>query len=129
MYIINEYCSGGDFADLMDKYGIFPEFFVKYIMFQVFLAISFLHSNKVLNGDIKRENIGYMYIDNKKDKNEIDNFFKNFFNDKELQYELEEASGIENLTNKALSLVEELSSINIKFRFWKCKNEKKRKTK
>ena len=46
MYLINEYCDGVDIAGLMDKFGLFPEFLLKYVMFQVFLAISFLHSNK-----------------------------------------------------------------------------------
>ena len=128
MYLINEFCSGGDIAVLMDDYGLFPEFLVKYVMFQVFLAISFLHSNKVVHGDIKRENIGYVCTDNKKDKNDIDNFFKNFFNDKELQYELAEASGIENLSDKALSLVKELSNYNIKILdFGSAKMKKKDK--
>ena len=128
MYIINEYCSGGDIADLMDKFGIFPEFLVKYLMFQIFLAISFLHSNKVLHGDIKRENIGYVCIDNKKNKNDNDIFFNKFFNDKEIQYELIEASGVENLSEKALSLVKELSSFNIKILdFGSAKMKKKGK--
>ena len=48
IYLINEFCGGGDVANINDKYGLFPEFFLKYIMFQVFLAITFLHSNKVV---------------------------------------------------------------------------------
>ena len=82
LYIINEFCGGGDVAGLNDKFGDFPEFLLKYIMYQVFYAISFLHSNKVVHGDIKRENIAYIYADENKDKEELDIFFKSFFSDK-----------------------------------------------
>ena len=40
MYLITEFC-GGDTASIQDKYGVFPEFLVKYIMYQVFMAVSF----------------------------------------------------------------------------------------
>jgi len=66
--LVNEFCGGGDVAGMNDKYGLFPEFFLKYVMFQVFLAISFLHSNKVVHGDIKRENIAFVYQGKKKRK-------------------------------------------------------------
>ncbi len=79
IYIIFEFCGGGDIAEMNNKYGIFPEFLLKYVMFQVFLAISFLHSKKVVHGDLKRENIAFVYTDEKKDKKEIDNFLKYFF--------------------------------------------------
>ena len=78
MYLINEFCGGGDVAGLMDKLGTFPEFLLKYVMFQVFFAISFLHSNKVVHGDIKRENIAFVYTDKDKEKKDIDEFFANF---------------------------------------------------
>ena len=114
IYLINEFCGGGDIAGLMDKYGVFPEFLLKYVMFQVFLAISFLHSNKVVHGDIKRENIAYVYNNKDKDKKEIDEFFEKFFKDKEIQYELAEASGLENLSDKALLLAREISNFDMK---------------
>ena len=114
MYLINEFCGGGDIAGLMDKYGVFPEFLLKYVMFQVFLAISFLHSNKVVHGDIKRENIAFVSTDKDKEKKDIDEFFKNFFQDKEIQFELAEASGLENLSDKALSFARELANYDMK---------------
>ena len=114
IYLITEFCGGGDIAGLNDKFGIFPEFLLKYVMFQVFLAISFLHSNKVVHADIKRENIAYVFADGNKDKKEIEKFFKNFFNDKEMQYELAEASGIENLSDKACDFAKELSNYQMK---------------
>ena len=99
---------------IVQKYGDFPEFLLKYIMYQVFYAISFLHSNKVVHGDIKRENIAYIYADENKDKEELDIFFKSFFSDKEIQYELAEASGLENLSDKALEIAKELTNFTIK---------------
>ena len=114
IYLINEFCGGGDIAGLNDKYGNFPEILVKYVMFQVFLAISFLHSNKVVHADIKRENIAFVHIDENKDKKDIDKFFKEFFKDKDIQYELAEASGLENISDKALDIVKELSNYQMK---------------
>ena len=128
MYLINEFCGGDDVAGLMDKYGLFPEFLLKYVMFQVFLSLSFLHSNKVVHGDIKRENIAFVCINKDKGKSEIDKFFKNFFQDKEIQYELAEASGLENLSDKALSLARKFSNFDIKILdFGSAKMKKKGK--
>jgi calcium-dependent protein kinase len=127
MYLISEFCGGGDVAGLNDKYGNFPEILVKYIMFQVFLAISFLHSNKVVHGDIKRENIAFVHT-KEKGKNEIDEYFQKLFNNKEIQYELAEASGLENLSDKALSFIRELSNFDMKILdFGSAKMKKKGK--
>ena len=128
MYLINEFCGGGDIAGLMDKFGVFPEFLLKYVMFQVFLAISFLHSNKVVHGDIKRENIAYVCANKEKEKKEIDEFFEKFYKDKELQYELAEVSGLENLSDKALSFARELANFDMKILdFGSAKMKKKGK--
>ena len=128
IYIINEFCGGGDIAGMHDKYGNFPEFLVKYIMFQVFLAISFLHSNKVVHADIKRENIAYVYTNGNKDKKEIEEFFNDFFNDKELLDELNEASGLENLSQKGLHFVRELSNYEMKILDFGSARKKKKNT-
>jgi calcium-dependent protein kinase len=130
MYLINEFCGGGDVAGLMDKLGTFPEFLLKYVMFQVFFAISFLHSNKVVHGDIKRENIAFVYTDKDKEKKDIDEFFANFFKDKDIQFELAEASGLENLSDKALKIARELSNFDMKILdFGSAKMKKKGKEK
>ena len=78
-YLINEFCGGGDVAGINDKYGIFPEFFLKYTMYQVFLAINCLHMKKVVHGDIKRENIAFVYEGKIKEKEEYDELFNKIF--------------------------------------------------
>ena len=114
IYLINEFCGGGDVAKLHDEYGVLPEFLLKFIMSQVFLAISFLHSNKVLHGDIKRENIAFVYDSNYKTKEEFDKFWNKIFKDKDIQNELNEASGMVNLSEEAQSIVKKLCNYEIK---------------
>ena len=114
IYLINEYCGGGDVAKLNDIYGEFPEFLLKYIMSQVFLAISFLHSNKVVHGDIKRENIAFVYNGKLSTKEEFDNFFGKIFENEELKNELNEADGIENLSDEAREIIKELCNFELK---------------
>ena len=127
IYLVNEFCGGGDVAGMNDKYGVFPEFFLKYVMFQVFLAISFLHSNKVVHGDIKRENIGFVYTGKKKEK-ALEDFFQTLFKDKELKDELNDAPGVGNLGDKAQSLLNEICNYEIKILdFGSAKMKKKGK--
>ena len=113
MYLITEFC-GGDAANIQDKYGVLPEFLVKYIMYQVFMAVAFFHANKIVHTDIKRENIAFFYRDEKKDKKEVEDFLKKFFEDKEITDELTDASGLENLSEDALKVAKELSNFDVK---------------
>ena len=113
MYLITEFC-GGDTGKVQDTYGVFPEFLVKYVMYQVFLAVAFFHSNKIVHTDIKRENVSFFYRDNKKKPEYAENFLKNFFEDKEITDELMEAGGMENLSENALKVVKELSNFDVK---------------
>ena len=113
MYLITEFC-GGDAGNLQDKYGVLPEFLVKYIMYQVFLAVAFFHANKIVHTDIKRENVSFFYKDNSKDQNYVDNFLRNLFQDKEVTEELMEAGGMENLSENSLKVVRELTNFDVK---------------
>ena len=114
IYLINEYCGEGDVANLHDNYGVFPEFLLKFIMSQVFLAISFLHSSKVVHGDIKRENIAFVYYGKKKTKEEFHTFFEKIFKDKDIQMEINHAPGMDNLSEEAKNIIKELCNYEIK---------------
>ena len=114
IYLINEFCGGGDVASMHDQYGEFPEFLLKFVMSQVFLAISFLHSNKVVHGDIKRENIAFVYDGKYKTKEEFEKFFSKIFKDKEIQTEINEVGGMDNLSEEAQKIVKELCNYEVK---------------
>ena len=56
-YLIQEFCDEGDLESVLDKKKIFCEFLVKFIMYQVFLAINYLHANNIVHQDIKKKNV------------------------------------------------------------------------
>ena len=66
-YIIEEFCDGGDLDTALDNKKIYCEFLVKFIMYQVFLAVNYLHSNKIVHQDIKKKNISIIKFDEEKE--------------------------------------------------------------
>lgn len=56
-YLVNEFCTEGELLKYIQKFKQFPEKIVEKIMFRIFTAISYLHFNGVIHGDIKLENI------------------------------------------------------------------------
>ena len=56
-YIISDFCDQGDLLGKLEKLGKMNEIVVKFLMEQVLNAVAYLHSKKVLHGDIKLENI------------------------------------------------------------------------
>ena len=56
-YLINEYCTEGDLGEKLNLLGSFPECIVKLLMIQIFNAVLYLHSRRIIHGDIKLENI------------------------------------------------------------------------
>ena len=57
IYLIEEFCSEGNFQDKLKKIKILPEFIVKIIIFQIFKALFFLGSKNMEHGKLKLENI------------------------------------------------------------------------
>jgi calcium-dependent protein kinase len=56
-YLVTEYYSEGDLYEHVTKMKTMSEQLVKAIMFQIVSAVSFLHSNNIIHGDLKLENI------------------------------------------------------------------------
>ncbi len=72
-YLINEFCNEGDLSEKLQKVGRFDEKLVKLLMFQIFSAVLYLHSNNVIHGDLKLENVMVDNISYEEDKKKIDN--------------------------------------------------------
>jgi len=56
-YIVTEILSGGELFDMIIRYPYFKERDAAKIMNQIFQAISYCHSNKIVHRDIKPENV------------------------------------------------------------------------
>ena len=127
-YIINEFCDQGNIAEKMDKEGTLSEFIVRYFMNQVFRAVSYLHSQKIIHGDIKRENILLEKINNE-DNLDSSNVIQILNNDKQITQELRNSKKL--ISKKTKDKVRELSKFEIKlvdFGSAKLFNKKKKIT-
>ena len=129
IYIIMEFCNEGDLFNKAEDCGVMSEFVVKYIMYQVFLAINVLHMKKVVHGDIKAENIAFMKkkeINEKTNKKKEKNIFKKFNKEKQLNKEILGANSIEELSEKSLNLLQELAKYEVKLVDFGCAKMKKK---
>ena len=64
-YMISEFFDQGDLLTKIEKLGAMNQIVVKFIMDQIFNAVSYLHSKGVLHGDLKLENV-MLYTTTKK---------------------------------------------------------------
>ena len=142
-YLIQEFCDEGDLETALDNKKIYCEFLVKFIMYQVFLAINYLHMNNIIHQDIKKKNISIIKLEEEKEKennlpikvknsmkkikrlksekllylNPIinkDDIFIKINEDKEVQEEFANNKLIKHLSKKAKEYLYELSKRSVK---------------
>ena len=138
-YIIEEFCDGGDLDTILNGKKIFCEFLVKYIMYQIFLAINYLHLNNIVHQDIKKKNITIIILESEKEKERIktkakeilkmfqkkkseniesnnpnENIFIKINEDKQIQEELNSSKSFEDLSKKAKDYLNDLSKTQVK---------------
>ena len=123
LYIIMEFCDAGDLFGKQEDCGTLSEFVVKFVMYQVFLAINVLHMKKIVHGDIKTENIALMRKNEEKDEK---NIFKLLSEDNKLHKKILEAKNMNKLSPKTLNLLKELAKYEVKLVDFGCAKMKKK---
>ena len=68
LYIVTEYCKGGELFDIISKKGSFSEKEAAEIMQQILSAVCYAHQNGIVHRDLKPENI---LMDNKNKKSDL----------------------------------------------------------
>ena len=63
IYIITEYCNGGNLKEYLNIYKKLSEEIVQYIMKQVIEAMKYLHNKKIMHRDLNLSNILINYDD------------------------------------------------------------------
>jgi len=56
LHLVIEYCDGGSLADLIKKQNLLTENVAKVLMFQMLLAVNYLHAMKICHRDLKTQN-------------------------------------------------------------------------
>ena len=123
-YLINEFCTDGDLSEKLYEIKMFPEFFVKILMIQIFNAVLYLNKKNVIHGDLKLENI---MVDSCLNEDEITekngkkhNFIQSILEDEKEINEfirkttLKRANTYHNFGNKNFNANSKLSSRKIK---------------
>ena len=67
LYIVLDYCAGGDLRYNLSKYKKFNEETIKFIISNIIIILDYLHSKNVIHRDIKPENLvfdnkGYLHL-------------------------------------------------------------------
>ena len=116
-YIISDFCDQGDLLGKLEKLGKMNEIVVKFLMEQVLNAVAYLHSKKVLHGDIKLENI-LLYTATSQNKGRRFTSINIDINEiKELRRELNKN---ENLSKRSRNYVNDMLNYEIKLIDFGC---------
>ena len=115
-YIISDFCDQGDLLGKLEKLGKMNEIVVKFIMDQVFNAVSYLHSKKVLHGDIKLENI-LLYTASKNKGRRFTSINMDINHLVDLQNEINRAKSV---TNRSKNYVNDMLNYEVKLIDFGC---------
>lgn len=117
-YLISEYCDQGDLLGKMNKLHFMSEVVVKFLMSQILNAVAYLHSKKVLHGDIKMENI-LLYSSSDKKKKRFTVLTLDTINGA-LSKEINESFRRRNFSEKTKNYIDNITNYEVKLIDFGC---------
>ena len=130
IYIVSELCDQGDLLEKMEKLGSLSQLVVKFLMEQIFNAVSYLHSNRVFHGDIKLENIMLYRTSRKEGGRRFTGINRELNKNKKLAKEIAISLSDKKQPNrKSIDYVENLTDFEIKLIDFGCSKYLKKKKK
>ena len=121
-YLISDLCEKIDLNEILKERLFLPEFLVKYIMYKVCLAVNYLHKQKIIHGDIKITNVGFIKKkeykvnnDNNEDhSDDLKELINKLSDSKKMQIELLIKDKYELLSSEAKNFINNLIKYDIK---------------
>lgn len=103
-YLISEYCSDGDLCSALISAKRIDESIVQKLMFQIFSSVSYLHSQRIIHGDLKLENV--MIDRNTYEMKETQKSFLDSIQEDAIIYKNNQKYGFDNLRKFDLKLID-----------------------
>ena len=132
-YIVSDFCDQGDLFGKIEKVGKMDEIVVKFLMEQIFNAISYLHSKNIMHGDIKLENV-LLYKTSKRGSRRFTAINNTFNTNKDITNDINQNYGKKSFSDESSSYINDMMNYEIKLIDFGCskyfvKQNKKRKLK
>ena len=132
-YIVSELCDQGHLLGKMEKLERMDQIVVKFLMKQIFNAISYLHSKNILHGDIKLENVLLYKVSKRSEKRGFTTLNKDFNEDEALREDINQNFGKRKTSVKSKNYIQDMMNYEVKLIDFGCskyfvkKNKKKKK--
>ena len=132
-YIVSEFCDQGHLLGKMEKLERMDQIVVKFLMEQIFNAISYLHSKNILHGDIKLENVLLYKVSKRSEKRGFTTINKDFNEDESLRDDINQNFGKRKTSAKSKNYIQDMMNYEVKLIDFGCskyfvkKNKKKKK--
>ena len=119
-YLIYDFCEKVDLETVLKEKKVLCEFLVKFIMYKLLLAVDYLHKQKIIHGDIKITNIGFIKKQSQNNNETEDNIIgikeliDEISDNNKIKNELLIKNNYENLGKKSKKFINNLIKYDIK---------------
>ena len=130
-YIVSELCDQGHLLSKLEKLGKMDQIVVKFLMDQIFNAVAYLHSQNIMHGDLKLENV-LLYTASKRGGKRFTLINQDFNEDESLTEDINKNFRKRQTSSKSKNYIKDMMNYEIKLIDFGCskyfvRNNKKKK--